>query len=111
MLCKTIKKIIVLILIIVLVCCNSIFAVAVSDNDGSAFITKPEFDSLKNNFQSQIDKYNTTLDSKIDSAIASYIAGIDSRVIRSASTVLSGDIYMYDNTDNQTRMRLSLIHI
>ncbi len=47
-----------------------------SDNDGSAFITKAEFDSLKNNFQSQIDKYNTSIDSKIDGAIASYLAGI-----------------------------------
>ena len=48
----------------------------VSDNDGSAFITKAEFDSLKNNFQSQIDQYNTSIDSKIDGAIASYLAGI-----------------------------------
>ena len=48
----------------------------VSDNDGSAFITKAEFDSLKNNFQNQIDQYNTSIDSKIDGAIASYLAGI-----------------------------------
>ena len=48
----------------------------VSDNDGSAFITKAEFDSLKNNFQSQIDQYNTSIDSKIDGAIASYLAGV-----------------------------------
>ena len=52
------------------------FAAAVSDNDGSAFITKAEFDSLKNNFQSQIDQYNTSIDAKIDSAIAAYFAGI-----------------------------------
>ncbi len=52
------------------------FAAVVSDNDGSAFITKAEFDSLKNNFQSQIDQYNTSIDSKIDGAIASYLAGI-----------------------------------
>ena len=45
-------------------------AAVVSDNDGSAFITKAEFDSLKNNFQSQIDQYNTSMDSKIDNAIA-----------------------------------------
>ena len=53
------------------------FAAVVSDNDGSAFITKAEFDSLKNNFQAQIDQYNTSIDSKIDGAIASYLAGID----------------------------------
>ena len=33
------------------------FAAVVSDNDGSAFITKAEYDSLKNNFQSQLDSY------------------------------------------------------
>ena len=48
----------------------------VSDNDGSAFITKAEFDSLKNNFQSQLDSYNTAIDNKIDAAIATYLAGI-----------------------------------
>ena len=52
------------------------FAAVVSDNDGSAFITKAEFDSLKNDFQSQIDQYNTSIDTKIDGAIASYLAGI-----------------------------------
>ena len=53
------------------------FGAVVSDNDGSAFITKAEFDSLKNNFQSQIDQYNTSIDSKIDGAIAGYLAGVN----------------------------------
>ena len=53
------------------------FGAVVSDNDGSAFITKAEFDSLKNDFQSQIDQYNTSIDSKINGAIASYLAGIN----------------------------------
>ena len=52
------------------------FAAAVSDNDGSAFITKAEFDSLKNNFQAQIDNYNSNIDNKIDGAIAAYLAGV-----------------------------------
>ena len=52
------------------------FGAVVSDNDGSAFITKAEFDSLKNNFQAQIDNYNTSIDAKIDGAIAAYLAGI-----------------------------------
>lgn len=52
------------------------FAAAVSDNDGSAFITKAEYDSLKNNFQTQLDSYNSNIDSKIDFAIAAYLAGI-----------------------------------
>ena len=61
--------------LIVLMSINT-FGAVVGDNDGSAFITKAEFDSLKNNFQSQIDQYNTSIDSKIDGAIASYLAGI-----------------------------------
>ena len=55
---------------------GNIFAAAVSDNDGSAFISKSEFDSLKANFQAQIDSYNTSIDGKIDAAIAAYLAGI-----------------------------------
>ena len=56
------------ILLIVALSCNS-FAAAVSDNDGSAFITKAEFDSLKNDFQSQLNQYNTSIDAKLDEAI------------------------------------------
>jgi hypothetical protein len=63
-------------LIFALILSINCFAAAVSDNDGSAFITKAEFDSLKNNFQSQIDQYNTSIDAKIDEAIASYLSGI-----------------------------------
>ena len=66
----------VALLLVLLLSIESLGAV-VSDNDGSAFITKAEFDSLKNNFQSQIDQYNTSIDSKIDGAIASYLAGVN----------------------------------
>lgn len=52
-------------------------AAIVSDNDGSAFVTKSEFEALKNNFAQQIDNYNDSIDSKIDGAIASYLAGIE----------------------------------
>ena len=52
------------------------FAAVVGDNDGAAFITKAEFESLKNDFQTQINRYNTSLDNKIDGAIASYLAGV-----------------------------------
>lgn len=51
-------------------------AAVVSDNDGSAFITKAEFDSLKNTFQSQINSYNSQISTKIDDAIASYLSGV-----------------------------------
>lgn len=66
----------ILILIIVLSLCANTFAAVVSDNDGSAFITKSEFDSLKNDFQAQINQYNTSIDNKIDEAIAGYLSGI-----------------------------------
>ena len=69
-----VKRLLALFLV-VLMSIESLGAV-VGDNDGSAFITKAEFDSLKNNFQSQIDNYNTSIDSKIDGAIASYLSGI-----------------------------------
>ena len=52
------------------------FAAIVSDNDGSAFVTKAEFEGLKNDFSKQIQQYNESIDSKIDGAIASYLAGI-----------------------------------
>ena len=64
------------------------FSAVVSDNDGSAFITKAEFDSLKNDFQSQLDSYNTGIDSKIDSAIASYLAGIKMETSRKISPII-----------------------
>lgn len=56
------KKIIAGVLI-VLLSFNS-FAAIVSDNDGSAFVTKAEFESLKKDFADQIDNYNTSIDSK-----------------------------------------------
>ena len=70
------RVILALMLVCFLAMNNLVFAVAVTDNDGAAFITKAEFDSLKNNFQTQIDRYNNAIDNKIDSAIASYLAGI-----------------------------------
>ena len=69
-------KIMCKIFICIFMISNILYASVVSDNDGSAFITKAEFDSLKNNFQSQIDQYNNQIDTKIDNAIASYLSGI-----------------------------------
>ena len=71
---RIVKKLLALFLV-VLTSINS-FAAVVSDNDGSAFITKAEFEALKENFASQINNYNTSIDDKIDGAIASYLQGI-----------------------------------
>ena len=57
--------------------CSYSFAAIVSDNDGSAFVTKSEFETLKTNFANQIQTYNESIDNKIDGAIASYLAGIN----------------------------------
>lgn len=70
-----IKKIFTFFLSILMIT-SSLFAAVISDNDGSAFITKAEFDSLKNTFQAQINSYNSNVDGKIDSAISSYLDGI-----------------------------------
>ena len=71
---RIVKRLLALFLV-VLMSINTLGAI-VSDNDGSAFIIKAEFDSLKNDFQKQIDQYNTSIDSKIDSAIANYLSGV-----------------------------------
>ena len=71
---KLIKKVIALFLVFIF--CIESFAAIVSDNDGSAFVTKAEFETLKSDFADQIENYNASIDSKIDGAIASYLAGI-----------------------------------
>ena len=71
---KLTKRLTIFILIFIL-CINN-FAAVVSDNDGSAFVTKSEFDALKNSFASQIENYNNSIEQKIDGAIAAYLAGL-----------------------------------
>lgn len=66
------KKIIILVIILLSFNC---YTAVVSDNDGTAFVTKAEFEALKEDFDTQIASYNKSLDSKIDGAIASYLAG------------------------------------
>ena len=70
---KNINKFLVFIFCILM--CITNFAAIVSDNDGAAFITKAEFDSLKNEFQAQLNQYNSNIDSKIEGAISGYLAG------------------------------------
>lgn len=88
---KLLKKILSLTLVLFL--CIESFAAVVSDNDGSAFITKAEFEALKSDFDSQINNYGSSLDSKIDGAIAAYLAGIR----LSVSGTFTPDIKNLDN--------------
>lgn len=70
-----VKKVILMLMLMVLISFET-FSAIVSDNDGSAFVTKAEFEALKTSFNKQIDDYNVSIDGKIDGAIASYLAGI-----------------------------------
>ena len=68
----------ILIVFALIICMSSSrFAAIVSDNDGSAFVTKSEFEALKSDFNSQIDNYNLSIDRKIDGAIGQYLAGLN----------------------------------
>ena len=68
-----VKKLIALFLV-VLMSIES-FGAVVSDNDGSAFVTKSEFEALKSGFSEQVKNYNRSIDNRIDGAIAQYLAG------------------------------------
>lgn len=74
------KRLSCLLLCIIFIACEFSFAAIVSDNDGSAFVTKSEFEALKANFESQIDNYNKSIDNKIDGAIASYLASMNNKM-------------------------------
>ena len=71
-----IKKFISFVLFISVIGSSEFFAAIVSDNDGAAFITKAEYDSYRNNFQQQLNQFNTSIDDKLNSAISSYLEGI-----------------------------------
>ena len=86
------KKILAICCLIVIFSINT-FSAVVSDNDGSSFVTKAEFENLKEDFDSQINNYNASIDNKIDGAIASYLAGIQT----SKTTVLES---LYNKTIN-----------
>ena len=74
--------------IIVIINFNS-FSAVVSSNDGSAFITKAEFDALVNDFNSRIEDYEKSIDAKIDGAIAEYLAGLATSIAVSGNTLFS----------------------
>ena len=52
---------------------------AIGGNDGSAFVTKSEFDALVNTFNEQMDNYEASLNTKIDGAIANYLASLSNQ--------------------------------
>ena len=70
------KLIFIMVILTILVKGLCTFAAIVSDNDGSAFVSKAEFEAMKSNFEDQIINYEDAISTKIDGAIASYLAGI-----------------------------------
>ena len=66
---KRIRKRMIAVLSIIGIMSFRSLSALVSDNDGSAFVTKAEFESLKNNFIKQLNEYNKSIDNKIDGAI------------------------------------------
>ena len=74
--------------LLLIICMNS-FAAVVSDNDGTAFITKAEFDSLKNSFQTELDEYNSRIDNKMDDAISGYLSGVKASKLTEIKPIVS----------------------
>ena len=70
---KNIKRLIALFIVIIL---NVNSYAAVGSNDGSAFVTKAEFDAIVNTFNEQMDNYEKNVVSKVDGAIANYLSGL-----------------------------------
>ena len=75
-------------------CINS-FAAIVADNDGSAFTTKAEFEAMKQDFANQVNSYQSSIEGKIDGAIASYLAGI-----RTTRTVIATNYFTNAKANN-----------
>ena len=85
--------------IIVIINFNS-YAAVVSSNDGSAFITKAEFDALVNDFNSRIEDYEKSIDAKIDGAIAEYLAGL-----ATASSYIMEDLIKIAKENNSNNLK------
>ena len=92
---KTPKRILS-ILLVLLMCSNSY--AAVGGNDGSAFVTKAEFDALVNTFNEQMDNYEDALESKIDGAIANYLASLSTKSITPQMSLINSVKPVFLNT-------------
>ena len=71
---KWIKRVFALSLVVLLSIDSS--GAVLSDNDGAAFISRPEFDSMINAFYSDLEDIETKVDSKIGDIVAKYVASV-----------------------------------
>jgi len=76
------------------------FAAIVADNDGSAFVTKSEFEALKADFAKQGNNYNDSIAGKIDGAISSYLAGIRTNERITQESLINKCGYQWTNAWN-----------
>ena len=86
---------------------------AVGANDGSAFVTKAEFDALVNTFNEQMDTYQSSIVSKIDGAIANYLAGLSSYKVEDRNVigyVKNGVVSIGDVFDMAPNIGMPYIH-
>lgn len=70
------KKCLSLIIILSLIICNFVYASVVDASDGGAFITKAEFEELKNEFNEQVNRYDSSISAKVDGKIALYVKAL-----------------------------------
>lgn len=102
---KNVKKISVIIFAWILICSTLITnAAVVSDNDGSAFITKQQFMDLQTELSKIIDTYNVSLSNKIDGVIANYLAGIKLQLKSTRRKIINDSDHwlMYNISDYPT---------
>ena len=71
---RLLKRLIIFALVLIL--CTASFGAIISGDDGKAFITKDELMMTIDDFDNIINQYESSLDGKIQGAIASYLDGI-----------------------------------
>lgn len=108
---KFIKRIVSLSVIILLLFSVMPYAAVVDSSDGKAFVTKEVFENLKKKFDAQLDIYESSLNNKIDGAIANYIksqvAGyVTSNILNSKYKKVSSINGVFTNEWNMPEMRL-----
>ena len=84
---KYIKKIIITLILFFSVILECTFAAVIGDYDGTAFVSKMQFEELKEDFAKQIANYESSLSLKIDGSIANYIQSIKTGKTELSSTL------------------------
>lgn len=92
-----ISKRLIAIFMLLLLCINTY--ANTSSYDGTSFVTKAEFDSLVNIFNEQMNVYQSGLNTRIDTAVASYISGLSQESFVAQTMLINsvGDKYKFTN--------------